>query len=231
MGIPVFISCRDRLSPLLLVVDYLERAGCEDVYLLDNASTYPPLLEYYEKTPHRLIRFEHNLGHQVFWRANMIEREKVTGPFVVTDSDIVPIEDCPLDAIDYFAEVLDFYTDFIKVGFGFKLDDIPDGYQFKDEMIGWESRFQQKQVGPRLYDGVLGTHFALYRPGGEFARVPTVRTGYPYLARHTSWYITSEQLTEEQQFYRDSVPPENRQWEADTLPRRVAQWVARSRRA
>jgi hypothetical protein len=227
VAIPVFITCRDRLEPLLGLLHYLERAGWEDVYLLDNASTYPPLLEYYERTPHRLIRFEHNFGHQVFWRMNMFERENVTGKFVVTDCDIVPIEECPLDAIDYFAEVLDFYHDIFKVGFGFKLDDIPDTYKFKHEMIPWEARFQRWPLGPRLYKATLGTHFCVYRPNSGFARAPSIRTGYPYMARHTSWYVNSGDLTDEDAFYRESVPAANRQWEDDKLPFRVTEWLER----
>jgi hypothetical protein len=213
-------------------MEYIERAGYEDVYLLDNASTYPPLLEYYEKTPHRVIRFEHNLGHLVFWRSGLMEQEKVTGKFVVTDSDVVPIEECPLDAVEYFSEVLDYYPpqDCFKAGFGLKLDDIPDHFRFKDEVIAWESRFWQMPIGPRLYQATLGTQFALYRPQSDFARVPTVRTGFPYMARHTSWYIDSANLDEEQRFYRDSVPAENRQWEADTLPWRIQEWLEQSQK-
>jgi hypothetical protein len=44
---PIFVNCRDRLESLLALLDFLERAGQEQIYLLDNDSTYPPLLEYY----------------------------------------------------------------------------------------------------------------------------------------------------------------------------------------
>ena len=69
-----------------------------------------------------------NLGHQAFWRAKVLERFGVDGRFVLTDSDIVPIEDCPLDAIEHFGEVLDRYPDRLKCGFGLKIDDLPDHY-------------------------------------------------------------------------------------------------------
>jgi hypothetical protein len=41
---PVIIIVRDRLKPLALLVDWLERAGAQRLVLLDNDSTYPPLV-------------------------------------------------------------------------------------------------------------------------------------------------------------------------------------------
>ena len=55
MNCPIFINCRDRITCLSVLVDWLEKAGHENIYLLDNDSSYPPLLEYYEQTPHTVV--------------------------------------------------------------------------------------------------------------------------------------------------------------------------------
>src|SRR5205085_2892488 len=47
MSVPVFINCRERVTSLAALVSWLERAGCDEIYLLDNDSVYEPLLEYY----------------------------------------------------------------------------------------------------------------------------------------------------------------------------------------
>ena len=46
-NIPVFIICRDMVTPLGDLVAWLERNGHQRLILVDNASTYPPLVEYY----------------------------------------------------------------------------------------------------------------------------------------------------------------------------------------
>ena len=42
MTVPIFINCRDRLEPLVALLDYLEHANHDEIYVLDNDSKYPP---------------------------------------------------------------------------------------------------------------------------------------------------------------------------------------------
>jgi hypothetical protein len=204
--VPVFINCRDRLTPLLELLDYLERAGCEQIHLLDNDSTYPPLLEYYEQTPHSVIRLGENVHRRTFWENGLLDELGVRGRYVFTDPDLVPIEECPLDAIDYFGEVLDRYPGYEKVGFGLKIDDLPDHFRLKSEVLTWEARFWQRLVAPRLYEARIDTTFALYR-GPEHAPEAAIRTGYPYVVRHTSWYLDSADPPEEHRYYIEHARP------------------------
>jgi hypothetical protein len=198
--VPVFINCRDRLTPLLQLLDYLERAGCERIHLLDNGSTYPPLLEYYERTPHTVIRLGENRSHKSFWQSGLLDALGIRGPYVFTDPDLVPIEECPLDAIEYFAEVLERYPGCKKVGFGLKIDDLPDHFGLKADVIAWESTFWRRLIAPRLYEAPIDTTFALYR-GPRHAKLSAIRTGYPYLARHTTWYLDSANPSDEHRYY------------------------------
>ena len=45
--IPIFINARDRLGVMKKLIDWLLNAGYRNLIILDNNSTYPPLLEYY----------------------------------------------------------------------------------------------------------------------------------------------------------------------------------------
>ncbi|MEZ5216955.1 MAG: hypothetical protein R2715_10310 [Ilumatobacteraceae bacterium] len=54
------VPVRDRVTPLVQLVDWLERAGVEDIWLIDNASTFEPLLDYLRSTPHHVVRSEQN---------------------------------------------------------------------------------------------------------------------------------------------------------------------------
>src|SRR5207244_1438296 len=117
--------------------------------------------------------------------------------------DVVPIEECPLDAIDYFAEVLERFPRHLKAGFGLKIDDIPDAYPLKQEVLLVERYNWEKRLGPRLYEGFIDTTFALYREPAEFDFTPAVRTGSPYIARHWTWYLDPEDLPPDERHYRD----------------------------
>jgi hypothetical protein len=218
--VPVFIICRDRVESLRQLVAWLERAGCDDLHLVDNASTYPPMLEYLEQTPHDVIRLDENLGAFALWRSVLPERG-VEDRFVCSDPDIVPIEECPLDAIDYFGEILDRYPRAVKAGFGLRIDDIPDHYAMKDEVAVIERYNWERPIAPRLYEGFIDTTFALYRGLEDaFTIEPAIRTGYPYLARHTTWYLDENDLPEEERHYRANST-RTPWWSRDTVPQKL----------
>ena len=44
--VPIFINARDRLGVMKKLIDWLLDAGYRKLIILDNRSTYPPLLEY-----------------------------------------------------------------------------------------------------------------------------------------------------------------------------------------
>jgi hypothetical protein len=223
MAIPIIINCRDRLTPLLELLAWLGRARHDRIYLLDNDSTYPPLLDYYERTPHEVIRLGRNGGAYSPWRSGLVERLCRDTYYAVTDPDIVPIRECPLDAIDRFRQLLERYPDAVKVGFGLKIDDLPNRYRFAAHVCAWERRFWSDPVAPGVYRAAIDTTFALYRPAAPFAQYPALRTGGAYVARHLPWYIDSAQPGEEEGFYRRRLLPDVSTWNGDDLPAYLVQ--------
>ena len=140
----------------------------------------------------------------------------------------MPIEECPLDAIEYFSEILDRYPRHIKAGFGLRIDDLPEHYSMRDEVRTVERYNWERPLAPRLYDAFIDTTFALYRGPEAFDQVPAVRTGYPYLARHTTWYLDEGNLPEEERFYRDrsTLTP---WWSRDAVPAKLDRLVGAMR--
>lgn len=57
-NIPVYIISFNRLSCLKQLVARLERAGYSNIHIVDNGSSYPPLLEELDKTPHVVHRMK-----------------------------------------------------------------------------------------------------------------------------------------------------------------------------
>jgi hypothetical protein len=199
---PVFVNCRDRLAPLAELVDWLERAGCDEIYLIDNDSAYEPLLDYYRSTPHTVVRLGENFGKWSLWQAPGLYERTNGRRFVYTDPDVIPVADCPLDALDRFSELLDAYKLPNKVGFGLRIDDIPDHYRHKRDVLAVEGGMWQWPLEAGVFYAPIDTTFALYRENGSWAR-EAIRTGPPYVARHDSWYLDFDRLTPEEAFYEE----------------------------
>ncbi len=210
-SIPIFVINRDRFECLKQAIASYKIRGYHNIHIIDNQSTYPPLLEYYKENPDNLVLhfMDKNYGHTVFAAGGLAEKYG-NNYYVLTDSDIVIHEDCPDNFMEHFYTLLESHpvvdNEYInKVGFGLKLDDIPDHYGNKAEVIDWESRFWLDTVKEECYIAPIDTTFALCRPGfiGTWSRA--IRTGYPYIARHTGWYVDKNNLSPDELHYREHL--------------------------
>jgi len=201
--IPIIINNRNRLTFLLELISSLEVRGYYNIYIIDNNSTYPPLLDYYKKCPYRIFRLNQNVGHLAIW-ATDIFKLFINDYYVYSDPDIVPIEECPDDFMSFFVDTLKKYKFTPKVGFSLKIDDLPDCFSKKHDVINWENHFFETKVDEFLYLAPVDTTFALYRPwarNGANSAFKMFRTAHPYMARHKPWYIDNSNLTEEEKYY------------------------------
>jgi glycosyltransferase involved in cell wall biosynthesis len=216
-SIPIFINVYNRLQSLMTLLAWLETAGYHNIVLIDNGSTYPPLLHYLNEVAHRVIRLPENMGQYALWRARVREGLDVRDqPFVYTDSDIVPDPDCPVDVLARFEELLRKYAWADKVGFGLRIDDIPDYYARKADVLRWEGQYwdREHELEPRVFKAAIDTTFALYRPTASGHSLNAIRTGAPYMARHWPWYVDSQQPDAETLYYRRNLAhPELASWE------------------
>ena len=162
------------------------------------------------------------MGRLAPWESKLFDELGISGRFVFTDPDIVPDEKCPLDAIDFFGEILDMYPERDKAGFGLRIDDVPDAYKFKQQVVIRESQFWERQLAPRLYDASIDTTFALYREPAPHRFDRAVRTGFPYVARHTPWYLDERSLPEDEESTEVATRGGDvNHWGRETLPPRL----------
>ena len=206
-SIPIIINNFNRLESLVRLLDWLEAAGMINIHILDNDSSYPPLLDFYNNTHYAVVRLNANLGHRALWRTSAYWR-LCRSYFVYTDPDVVPNEECPYDAVYQFLVKLREYKDVDKVGFGLRIDDLPACYKYKKEVMEWEQRFWKREREPGLFEAKIDTTFALYRPFSMArAGAPALRTGFPYVARHWPWYADSNNPSDEDRYYKEMAKP------------------------
>lgn len=203
--IPIVINNFNRVSSLRLLIEFLERCRFTNIIILDNQSTYPPLLDFYRDLKHEVIRLPKNYGHLAFWKSGLYDKFK-WNYFVYTDPDVLPITECPLDFLNYFKSILDNNYQLDKIGFGIRIDDLPDHFAVKEKVIAYEKRYWDKQVSEGLYDAPVDTTFALYKPlsdlkADEVYTLKAYRTGAPYLLHHLPWYVDSKNLSNEEMYY------------------------------
>jgi hypothetical protein len=201
---PIIINNFNRLDSLRQLIWSLEKRGYTNLYIIDNHSSYLPLLDYYRKCPYTVFHLDENIGMNALWKTGIYNRFK-RDFFVYTDSDVVPIEECPENFLLLFHETLKKHKLARKVGFSLKIDDIPDCYSFREEVIDNEKHFFKHKQDEFLFWAPIDTTFALYRPYGKrkhaYFNIEMYRCAFPYMARHIPWYIDSNNPDEENRYY------------------------------
>ncbi|MGZ4257846.1 MAG: class I SAM-dependent methyltransferase, partial [Gaiellaceae bacterium] len=100
-------------------------------------------------------------------------------------------------------------------------------YKFKQQVMIWESQFWERRLAPRVYDAQIDTTFALYRRPAPHGFDRAVRTGFPYVARHTPWYLDDHSLPEDEAFYRGRCEGEDvNNWGREALVPKIAAGIA-----
>lgn len=200
-NIPIFIISYNRKADLEKLLNRLLQDGYKNLNIVDNHSSDESLVSYLDELERKsnkcikIHRLSKNWGHKVIWKCHLFDDILENGYYVVTDPDIIPIDECPNDYVKKFYEILQKYPQKTKVGFALKIDDLPESYVYKYDIIRFESFYWEKHLPYDfiIYDAPIDTTFALYKPGKmkekeEF--YSGIRTGDKYQARHLGWYET-----------------------------------------
>ncbi|MCE9613261.1 MAG: hypothetical protein K8T26_03240 [Lentisphaerae bacterium] len=222
-AIPVVINNFNRHDSLRTLVAWLQRLeGEKAIIILDNASTYPPLLDYYRTLRDvanvQVVRLGYNSCLEGIKDA--VAEMGAFRRYVVTDADLVPYPNTPSDILRRMDALLERYPQFSQVGASLEIRDIPDHYPLKAKVQDWESRYwppEAPAVDAEAYEAWVDTTFGMYRRGVDVARIePAMRMARPYTLKHVDWYMDPAHLTDEQKFYLRVAKP-------------VASWTKRLR--
>lgn len=203
---PIYINNFNWLTSTRRLAAFFDDVPNTTVVIVDNASGYGPLLEWYERDcPYEVVRLKDNIGCHAPWHCGAIlppeeHRRRFGGDYyVLTDADL-SLDGVPKDLLDVFVEAFDRYPDVTKVGPGLEIDDLPANSPVMREVVAWEGQFWRHRRDERFYNAAIDTTFGVYRTGVPCKGV-CLRGDRPYVARHLPWYITPKTLTDEQRFY------------------------------
>ena len=202
--VPIFINARDRVGVMKKLIDWLLDAGYRNLIILDNDSTYKKLLKYYKELEKdsrvKIVFLKRNFGYKAIWESKILETLKISTPYVYTDPDVVPAENCPKDFVKKLYKLLDDNHEIRKVGLGLIYDDVT--------FFGKEETFKREQnyckggdIGDNISYAQVDTTFALYANLRSYNLRFSLRTYGDFVARHLPWYFDYDNLPEDEKYY------------------------------
>lgn len=197
MSIPVIINNRDLLTwPKKMVEKIKTYENVGEIIILDNASTYKPLLDWYNTNPCTIIRVE-NIGHTAPWVSGLIKSLN-SDYYVVTDPDL-GINDTPTNTLNYLVEKLEKFN-LSKIGLGLEWELTPIESPYFEHIFNYEKkRVRNSRLEDNVYlDVAVDTVFALYKNKEYF--IGGASTGGEYRAKHYPWYMTNEEREKNSEF-------------------------------
>lgn len=205
---PILINNFNRLDLLQKQINWL--LSLEDkvaIVIVDNLSTYPPLLEFYKTIDHPLVQVVYLNFNS--WRKGVeyIGEQKLKDfdKFIITDSDLLPFSTTPKNLVSYLSQLMDKYPQFNHIGTSLEINDIPDKNPMKSKIVQFESNYWEPQaeiLNNEVYVAKIDSTFAMYRQGSKtIITHPALRTKRPYTLKHIDWYLGLEDFSEEYIYY------------------------------
>ena len=176
----------------------------EEIIIIDNASTYPPLLEWYKQIMDKvMITFRNNEGHLALWSTGLYK--ELGEYFIYTDADIILPQNLPLDWKEIMFNTMMKYPEFKKIALGLRIDDLPENYLFKNQVKRNEGRWWLEEVEPNIYKADTDTTFALMRNIGDNTYRSLRIARNDFICKHVPFYIDLDNLDEEEKYYIDNI--------------------------
>lgn len=209
--IPIFIISYNQYTFVKSMVDQLSKYS-SNIYIIDNKSTYPPLVEYLKSIENKVkvLHMDKNYGHRVYMRDEIV---KLGGEkYIITDPDLLLNPNLPQNFIDILSNLSDKY-EVGKIGFALDItNNINTNINAVDNhqsVVDWESQFWKNKINDpeyELYNADIDTTFVLinkkyYKSAYEYK---AIRVAGDFTCVHRPWVSGYENdlLDGELKYYR-----------------------------
>ena len=124
MEIPIIIIGFNNYTYIKQMVDQLYKYNLNNIYIIDNNSTYPLLLDYYDNNPGlKVIKLSINYGYNVLFKECMRDFYKsLPKYFILTDPDIEFNKKLPKEFVSILINLSNQHK-IGKVGFAIDIND------------------------------------------------------------------------------------------------------------
>lgn len=176
------------------------------VVIIDNGSTYEPLLKWYEtfQIGVRRVKYKENTPTQ-----NLRKYLDDFKPeyYVISDPDIMPHPNTPFDFLEIFKDIVD--KGYHHVGFQLIIDDLPSWLHNKENVKHNELQLRHEPIsvnGHMAFKAPIDTTFALYTSKNGGWESPMSGEAWSnslrmFNAFHLAWYLDGEKLNPEMKNY------------------------------
>jgi glycosyltransferase involved in cell wall biosynthesis len=211
--VPVLIPAFNNPTYLRQILASLSRFPDLSVVVLDNDSSYGPMLQLYKEIESRIriVRLGCNAGPWFAWTLC----DQMPRYFCVTDPDIALNPDLPADFVRQLMRVTETYH-IGKAGFALDLSDRERMLQGRFRDAEGERHIWEQQAGfwtaplcdaafaDPLYLARVDTTFALYNRAYFDPNDPldAIRVAGRFTCRHLPWYVDNGLPPDEERAYR-----------------------------
>ena len=209
--VPVFIPTFNNPTFLRSMVAQLQQRSLTNITVLDNASTYPPMLELLDELSGSVSvrRLAANVGPRGAFQVPELW-DTMPPIFCLTDPDLRFNPAMPDLFVERLLEVSERYS-CGKVGLALDISDPralrDDDFKINDawyKVWEWEAQFWKTEVEPQVFEAPVDTTFALYNKAHFDLAEPlrALRVAGNFTCEHLPWRKDLVIPTDELDFYR-----------------------------
>ena len=219
LKIPIYVPVFNNPTYTKYFVEQLQENQCNDIYIVDNKSDYPPMISLLKELEQKynVVRLDRNEGPHFILR-NQNFYKSLPEIFCLSDPDMELSRNLPKE---FLADLLQISNQYKMGKVGFALE-VPAEEELKDielnmegkiwNMREWESQWWENCIGKSLsgddlYMTTLDTQFALYNKNyfDPNDRYRCIRVAGRFTAKHLGLYKKTIVPEAEQEFYRNST--------------------------
>jgi hypothetical protein len=200
---PIFLTNMNRITTTKKMVEDLFRMNANaDITIIDNASTYLPLLQWYKEIEKdvKIIRHDVNRGPWCFFYS-YISSKVDSDYYIYSDADLELNPNMPYNWQEIMFEYLKKWDR--KPSLALKISDLEEG-ELKSQIYNHQSVCWGRTDDPNAFLAFTDMTFSMDAKVNGY-RYISMRLAGDFECRHVPWYLDFNNLPEEEIYYLNHI--------------------------